>query len=324
MNKKRLISIALGLVTALVLWKVLPPGRQLWGGIASLPLWVWAGALSGMVLSYSMRALRMRDEWAGRAQMRWRDGLYLTLLHSAAINLLPMRAGEAGYPWLLQRHWRVPLLESAASLFWLRVQDAGVLGVLALVWFGPGAGMGGLLLRLGLAAVALLTLALGGHVLARWALARWPSPARWVKPWRIARGLVESALRAPARGWLWSLLHWTGKIGGLGLIVAHLTGQPWLLAFGGALAAEGATALPLSPPAGFGNYEAGVWLGLHSLGADLAMATVLGAALVAHVFLLLIAVAAAGICPWLMPPLADEASPKRPTQATDAAKGASV
>lgn len=310
MSKKRLLSALLGLLTALALWKVLPPGRQLWDGIAALPLWVWAGALAGLAVSYAMRAQRMRDEWADRVQMRWLDGLYLTLIHAAAINLLPMRAGEAGYPWLLQRHWRVPLLESAASLFWLRVQDAGVLCVLALVWFGPGAGASGLLLRLGLAGALLLTLALGGHALARWALARWPSPARFVKLWRMARGLVESALRAPARGWLWSLTHWTGKIAGLGLIVAHLTGQPWLSAFGGTLAAEGATALPVSPPAGFGNYEAGVWLGLHGLGADLPMATVLAAALVAHVFMLLVGVAAAGVCPWIAPPLADAAVPE--------------
>lgn len=312
--KRGLGSLLLGLVTALALWWVLPPGPQLWNSIVALPLSVWLGATTGLMVSYAMRAQRMRDEWARRVAMRWRDGLYLTLVHAAAINLLPMRAGEAGYPWLLHRHWRVPLTESAASLFWLRVQDAGVLCVLAVVWFGPGLGDASLLLRLSLAGALLLVLALGGPALARGLLASWPSPARWPKLWRMGRSLLESALRAPARGWLWSLTHWTGKIGGLGLIVASLTAQPWLTAFGGTLAAEGATALPISPPAGFGNYEAGVWFGLHSLGVALPSAQVLGAALVAHVFMLLVGVVAAAVCPWMAPPELP-AEPEPPTPA---------
>jgi len=301
--QRALWSALLALITGLALWWVLPPGPQLWNNVLALPLTVWLWATAGLAVSYSLRALRMRDEWASRVNMRWLDGLHLTVVHSAAINLLPMRAGEAGYPWLLHKGWQVSLIDASSSLFWLRVQDALVLCLLALMWFGPGVGPLALGARVALAAVLLAVLALGGKGLAAVLLARWPAEhaGRWHKLLHIGRSLLLSAARAPARGWLWSLGHWSAKIGGLAVIVASLSAQPWLIAFGGALAAEGVSALPVSPPAGFGNYEAGVWLGLHSLGGDASAATVLGAALTAHIFALLIGVLAAAASPWIAP-----------------------
>lgn len=295
------LPLVLGCVVAgTVLW-FLPPMGTLWAAAQAVPAWAWAGAVVALSLSYLMRALRLRDEWQGRVELPMREALRLSLLHSAALNLLPLRSGELGYPLLLRRHG-VPLADAAASLLWLRVQDSVVLGstaaaVLLLPLPLP------LRLLVAAAVVGLVALALPGiaSALLRRLDARPGPPARWQRALRPLLGVVR---HGSVKGWVCTAMHWLAKLGTTAWLLQALIGLPALAAWCGAALGEAAGALPLQAPAGFGAFEAGVWLGALRGGAPVEGSTVLGAALNAHLFVLAFALLGAGLSQgseWLVP-----------------------
>ena len=295
--KRRWLVWLLGALAQVALAWVLPPPAELWARAAALPPLTWFIAALGMLASYTLRAARLRDEWRHRLPVQLGDCLHITLVHSAAINLLPMRAGELGYPWLLQRRWGIALGDSAASLFWLRLQDAAVLALLGLAVFGPDLGLShgtALALRAALAAAVLMLIVWRGARLAARALQAAGGPtggSSWLA--RALARVLQAALRSHARGWLWTLSNWLVKIAVLAWLVHAMADLPLATAWAGALAGEGAAVLPVQPPAGFGTYEAGVWLGARVAGATAASSAVLGAAFTAHLFVIAFSLLAA-------------------------------
>ena len=122
MSKRALlISAALTLAFLLWLWHSIPmpQWQQAWQRVA--PAW-WAIMVLGMLLSYSLRAWRIRGEFADIPQMNLSLALRIVLAHTALVNVLPMRSGELGFPWLMRRILNVPWLDASASLLWLRMQ----------------------------------------------------------------------------------------------------------------------------------------------------------------------------------------------------------
>src|SRR5690606_3729839 len=124
------------------------------------PSWqTWAWTVSGLLLSYALRAARLQVvldlEGQRAAPHKWlglrTDALRVILMHNAAVNLLPMRAGELSFPWLASKELGMPVPRAIACLMWMRLQDVMVLAVLGvLLW--PGltlalrvAGLGALL-----------------------------------------------------------------------------------------------------------------------------------------------------------------------------------
>ena len=104
------------------------------------PWWAWTAAAAGLALSYLLRALRIHAELGARHAVTVAQCLEVMLVHNAAVNLLPMRGGEAAYPWLAHRRLGVPVSQGIASLVWMRVQDALVLGLAVIALF-PGLGL---------------------------------------------------------------------------------------------------------------------------------------------------------------------------------------
>jgi len=261
----RLASLALGAVLVSGLVWLLPP----WSALAERALAVsaadWALAALGLMLSYALRASRLVLEWRGRVSLRWTDGLHLTLLHSAALQVLPFRAGEAGYPLWLKHRWKVSLRDATISLLRLRLQDMAVFGLLALAAFVP---LASLPWRLALVAMILA-------VLARWVPRWWPSLG-W-------------------RSWALSAANWSVKSLALAWLLAALLGVPWVAGWQGAVGGDVAAALPVQPPAGFGLYEAGVWFGLQASEVSISAGDGLGAALTLHAFMLLLLVVCTGL-----------------------------
>lgn len=264
------------------------------------PAWVWLASLAGLWLSYALRAERLRREWgswfAADAQRGRGPGflacLGLFLTHNAAIVVLPLRAGEAGYPWLMQRRFGVPLADSLKSLLWLRLQDAAVLATLAALWLPPlEAGA-----RAGWAALVLagwaLVLLFGARALAALA-ARAPAVERFQASWL--------AHRNDRAGWALCAANWLVKLGVFALLLQALAPLDFTAALRGALGGELASVLPLQGPAGLGTYEAGVWAAaLLDHGVDLNdTAPVAAGALALHAFALGVALASAAmIWPW--------------------------
>lgn len=252
-------------------------------------------AALGLMLSHACRAMRLYGEWSQRRGVAYLECLRVGLLHTAAVNLAPMRSGELGYPVLLNRRWGVPMLEAATSLLWLRVQDAVVLAwLLALT---ACAALTGLPLSasgwLGVAGACLATAAFLRLV----SLGRGESPPAAAGPGqpmgRRLLGLPLAALRrATPASWLSSVLNWLLKLGALGLLFATWSESSLQAAWRAALGGELAAALPVQAPAGFGSLEAGMALGALSTGTG-DTAELLAAALGVHLFALAVTFTAA-------------------------------
>ena len=284
----------------------------------------WALTLGGLLLSYGLRAARLQVVLAlddhTRAPRRWlglrTDALRVILMHNAAVNLLPMRAGELSFPWLASRELNLPLARAVACLLWMRVQDLIVLIALGvLLW--PGVP---LLWR----GAALAAMVLGWWIVS-WGLRRWYGhhPEPHTEPsaptnsgklaqvlYRLRHALLEPAHHRPM-AWLLTLANWSVKLAAGACLLSAITGSNWGTAWAGALGGELAAVVPLQGPAGFGTYEAGVWAGMaaHLSAHSPALALAVSAALALHVCFLLCAVFA-GALAWLLSHLPSARSPQ--------------
>lgn len=278
----------------------------------------WAITLGGLLLSYGLRGARLQvvlglddhheppRRWLGLRT----DALRVILLHNAAVNLLPMRAGELSFPWLAARELKLPMSRAVVCLMWMRLQDLAVLVGLGLALW-PG-------LSWGLRVSGLLTLAMGWHG-GWWALKRLlgrtsASPSGSVKSWRgmamrLQEALLEPSHHRPA-AWGLTLANWALKLAAGATLLGAISQAPWPVAWAGALGGELAAIFPLQGPAGFGTYEAGVWAGMAALLTRQSplLPQVVGAALALHLCFLVCAVCAAGAAALLSGPLSGRAT----------------
>jgi len=291
----------LGLL-ALLLYRA--PLRAAWDAARATPWSVWVCTIGGLLISYGLRAARLQvvldlDD-VHRAPSRWlglrTDALRVILQHNAAINLLPMRAGELSFPWFAARELNLPVARAVVCLVWMRLQDLVILIGLGLAlwpgiaWWVRGAG------------IALL---LGGWHMGWWVLRRLLKHAQSITPhaggWRAIAAKLQSALLEPAHhrpaAWMLTLANWALKLAAGATLLSAISHTPWSTGWGGALGGELAAVLPLQGPAGFGTYEAGVWAGMAALlplhAPSLGQAV--GAALALHLCFLLCAVIAGAV-----------------------------
>ncbi|MET0384201.1 MAG: lysylphosphatidylglycerol synthase domain-containing protein, partial [Burkholderiaceae bacterium] len=192
MGRSRWIAAASVAAGALLLAALaaFTPWRLLADRAATVPWPGWIAATLGMSLTYALRAGRLRVEWRRTLRalgLGYRECLQVTLLHNAAINLLPMRSGEASYAFLLHRRWKVRVADAAASLLWLRLQDMMVLGVLGIAILVPAPlpwRIGFAVAAIAAAAALLPALVRRVHVRARHARAR-TQARRARKAWHL-------------------------------------------------------------------------------------------------------------------------------------------
>lgn len=262
----------------------------------------WGFTLGGLLLSYALRGARLQvvldldnhqvppRRWLGLRT----DALRVILMHNAAVNLLPMRAGELSFPWLASRELGYPVARAVACLLWMRLQDVTVLVGLGIVLW-PG-------LPWPWRAAGLIAIVLGWKVLLA-SLRAWdrrhPSDAsvpagllgRWLN--KLRHALLESAHHRVA-AWLLTLSNWLVKLAAGAVLLASIADTRVLVAWAGALGGELAAIVPLQGPAGFGTYEAGVWAGMATnLGtASAQLAQAVPAAIALHLCFLVCAVVA--------------------------------
>lgn len=292
-----LLRIALPLALLALAWQWLLQHAdlgQLWQQALRLPAWAWLAAALALLAGHSLRALRVRGEWRHIRAVGFAACLRLVLTHNAAVILMPLRSGEAGYLWLVRRHWGVGWRTSALSLLRWRLQDAAVLALLALALMLPWTPAARVLLVASAITVIALT---QGPVLA-WLARRAPGLTGGAS----ASAALPQALARLGKGWLASAGNWTLKVLALGGLLQALTDLPVPVALRAALGGELAGVQPLQGPAGLGTYEAGVWL---AAGAppDL-QALVVAAALAVHAFSLALALGAAALAQ-LIPTVSD-------------------
>lgn len=236
--------IALVVAVALTVgWgPLLAPWREL--GLTEL-----LGLLALSALSYGFRAVRVFDYFRPAFAGRFPTVLRLSILHNVANNLLPMRAGEMVFPWLMGRYFGQGFGNALASLIWIRLLDMHFLGLIACLilylrqpWIGwPLAGLLWLLLLPLMARVGRLA----------------PTGSSRM-PARLASTLARAApvsRRLIARLYLWTALSWTAKFIAFALLLQHfLPLDLWRLLIG-VLGAELSSILPFHGIAGGGTYE---------------------------------------------------------------------
>lgn len=331
------------LLGGLLLWGLRGVDGAAWRShLMSLPAGVWLVALLGGLLGHACRAWRLQTEWrAWSVPTRFGPALRIALLHNAWTQLLPLRAGELSYVWLLRRHAGVGWHQAAGSLLWLRLQDAVVLGALALLtgaatllsrwnlaasaWPGgvrTGGGVGVLLLGAVLLVAVGLAVA-GGRVMRATEALRLMGPLRRRLAHGPGLGLGTRSNRAQAwaaawqhrhggpQGWLLCAAHWAVKLTVAAWLLATVATLPltvtWVAAVGGELGAV----LPLQAPAGLGPYEAGLWAGArwaHTGPVAIRWAGLLPQALLVHGLSIGVSLAAAAV--------AAATSPRPPAVAT--------
>ncbi len=279
-------GVALG---ALLLWLLLR-GASIshWlDALAAVPPTLWIVATLGLLASYALRALRLFVEWQPQVRgIRYADCLRLMLLHNAAVNIVPMRAGEAGYAWIVHRQWGVPLADAVASLLWLRLQDVAILAAFAIAWLLPvSTTVGAALALIWIVSYALTSPSLGSLLaLMPWrplqkvgAYAQRPGQAAWRRPASLACALAN----------------WAVKLGVLAALLAALADLSIADALRGSLGGERAAVLPVQGPGGLGTYEAGVWGGVALRASATSLAHVGAAALAVHLLGLVVGLVAA-------------------------------
>jgi len=285
------LAMASAVAVALLAWLTRDVDwSRLSGAVRPVPWWTWPATVLGLCASYLFRALRIQAELGRRRPVRLGECLTVMLVHNAAVNVLPMRGGEAAYPWLLHRRLGVPVSHAVASLVWFRVQDVIVLGFAASVlWPGvePAARLG--------AAGGLAALVLGAlRLLERAATSGAAAPGRG--PVRAARAALQALALAPRhgwRGWVFCAASWGAKLAALGALLAALAGLGRLEGSTGALGGELAGVLPVQGPAGLGTYEAGVFGGAALRGRS--AAEIAPSALAVHLLSFATAIAAGAV-----------------------------
>ena len=249
--------------------------RALWTMAVQAPPLLWLAGAGLWWGSFVCRAARMRQEWRWLRPVSLWTALRLVLLHNAAVLLLPMRAGELGYPLLVRQVFGAGWRDAVRSLMWLRIQDAVVLGLLAVVLWPQVP-----VLWRALVAVLAIGVWLLPRRFWRWLLTRRHPLMRHVRPWLHQR--------SGSGGWWWSAANWLLKLLVVSVLLYQLAPESLMLdsagALRGALGGELAALVPVQGPAGLGTYEAAVWA---LSGVSVAHVGVLaGVALLVHSFCL--------------------------------------
>ncbi len=262
------VELSLGWAALLAPWATLPP-------------LVLIGAFFLTATSYLLRAVRVRVYFRTELEGRFAAVLRLSVLHNTANNLLPMRAGEMVFPWLMRRYFRHNFLAAGASLIWIRLLDLhflGVIGLLVLWMRAPSLWWG------------LLVLGWLGLLPLFWLAGRLQLKAGEGVSGRL-RGLLSLVASAapsdPKRVWwlyLWTALSWSLKFVGFALILHHFVPAALWQVLLGVMGAELSTVLPFHGIAGSGSFELAAVAAMVPLGV--APAVALAGAVNLHLFLL--------------------------------------
>jgi glycosyltransferase 2 family protein len=262
-----------------------------WGRLLAPWLTLDPRVLVGLILlsalSYTLRAVRVYDWFRPRLDGHFPALLRLTILHNTANNLLPMRAGELVFPWLMGRYFGHGFLSSSATLLWIRLLDLHFLALIALgiAWLHHPAWVWPVLALAWVAGLGLL------GVVERRAGGAGFEPADG-GAWRRALGkaLVLLAGAAPgsnllvARIYLWTALIWGAKFVAFATLLRHFLPVDLWQALAGVMGAELSSVLPFHGIAGSGSYELAAVAAL--VPAGVAPEAALAGAVNLHLFLL--------------------------------------
>jgi len=272
-----------------------------WGALSFLNLLL---ALGLTFLSHAVRSVRLQRYFYPDTRGSYLRTFRVQLLHNLFNNLLPMRSGEASFPILMKRNFRVPLTRSLPGLLFLRLLDLHFLlfiGIVGMAWGGT--------LETWFLVVLFAPIPLLGF-LAQDSLKNRLDPAtgrgeeggvnqgacsgenevsghqKTGLPGLIRRSLDGfPATRRLFWGiWLLTGVNWTVKLLVFAWVLVLFSPMPYLFALLGTITGELSSVLPVHGIAGAGTYEAGIMLGL--LPGDMDVRMALAGAVNLHLFVL--------------------------------------
>ncbi len=241
---------------------------------------VLGGAMALVLVSYAVRTVRVYDYFHPATSRRFLRTFRVVLVHNVFNNLLPMRSGEASFPILMAREFRVPFSRSIPGLVYLRVLDLHfvlLLGVAILSWERGALGW--------ILALLLAPIPYGVFRAQEWLGRRLVGrEGRISKVGRKALQGLPTSSELFWKTWSWTAVNWTVKLMVLAWVLRAFTPMPFSYALLGSTTGELSSVLPFHGIAGAGSYEAGVLAGLVPLGVELEAA--LKAAVNLHLFVL--------------------------------------
>jgi len=258
------VALILGWGPVLAPWQALTPAKLL-------------PPVALTALSYCLRGIRIHDYFRPRLRGHFPAVLRLSVLHTTANNLLPMRAGELVFPWLMGRYFGHGFLTATASLVWIRLLDLHFLGLLGilLLWLRHPTWLWSL---------AVLPWLLLPPIMGRLGRRQLSSQGRLGKAFRLMTDTAPASALKALRIYLWTALIWISKLLAFALVLRYfLEAEPWEVLLG-VMGAELSSVLPFHGIAGSGSYELAVMTVLLPLGID--AATALAGAVNLHLFLL--------------------------------------
>jgi uncharacterized membrane protein YbhN (UPF0104 family) len=262
------VHVTVGWGPLLAPWLAVPPLLILWLFLLT-------------ALSYVLRALRVYDWFRPRFAGRFLSVLRLSVLHNTANNLLPMRAGEMVFPWLMRRYFGHGFLDSAAALLWIRILDLHFLGLIGILilYLSQASWLWWAVAALWIAGLGVLVLIGRAGLSAR--------TAGSGRLRRLARRVAAAAPRDPwliARVYLWTATSWSLKFIAFASVLQHFVPVDFWRVLAGVMGAELSSVLPFHGIAGSGSYELAAVAALVPLGVDPRQA--LAGAVNLHLFLL--------------------------------------
>lgn len=241
-------------------------------------------SLTIIFFSYWLRAVRLYDYFKDEHHLRLSGTFRIILLHNFFNNFIPMRAGEASFPILMQRYYDVSLSKSGPALIWFRILDLHTLCFLGLIIFGK--------YFFDLTAVLLLAIPflfapIMLNTFGKAMLIQLQKRTDKSFLTSLAITLLENFPNDKPqfyRSWFWTVVNWLVKISVFSWILVQFIDINYLIAWVGVIAGDLTSVLPIHGFAGAGTYEAGIVGALLPFGID--AATSLMGAVNLHLFLL--------------------------------------
>lgn len=269
--------LLVGLIALVQVWigwpRLLAPWLQ-------FPPLLLGGLLCLSAISYLARAARVRLYFAPLMAGVFPTTLRLSVLHTTANVLLPMRLGELVFPWLMRRYFGQGLLSAGVSLGWIRLLDLHFLGLICwvILWLRASSP----LWLLGIAPwLGLLLLVVP---LARYT-ARLPESApRWQRALAFLGAAAPRQNHRLAGLYGWTALCWAAKFIAFALVLGHFLAIDFWQLLAGVMGAELSSVLPFHGIGGAGSYELAAMAALVPLGVSAKQA--LAGAVNLHLFML--------------------------------------
>ncbi|MBB1075467.1 flippase-like domain-containing protein [Rhodoferax sp. 4810] len=264
-----LVEYAIGWSQLLTPWRTLPLST----------IFILFGC---MAISYTLRAVRIYDDFYSLMRRRFKTTLRLSILHTTANVLLPMRLGEVVFPWLMQRYFNHNIFAAGASLIWIRLLDLHFLALtgLFILWLVQPS-------WLWIFAILLwLFLLLAQRWIASFGQ-RWRGQIV-LNYWQ--RGVLLIANAAPddtikmIRLYVWTALSWITKFIAFTTVLQHFLPITFWQVLTGVIGAELSSVLPFHGIAGAGSYELALVAAVLPLGIKATAA--LAGAVNLHLFML--------------------------------------